>query len=130
MFIFNLFCGLLWTIHLRNENVMRLGFWRTLQSSLVLNTVFTTSVLVVIFLHSLRVSKSASARPDLQNKTHSRHQHSTEAYINQKPQNFWIFRFFKKFRKKNFQKFSKDFQEILNSKRKNIFDVGRGIQIL
>ena len=70
------------------------GFWRTLQSSKVLNTVFTTSVLVVIFLHSLsisRVSKSASAWPDLQLRN-SLASPSLEAYINQNPQNFWIFR--------------------------------------
>ena len=67
------FCGLLWRIHLRNWNVMRLGFWRTLQSSKVLNTVFTTSVLVVIFLHSLSISSLeiclSLARPATQKLT-------------------------------------------------------------
>ena len=49
------------------------GFWRTLQSSKVLNTVFTTSVLVVIFLHSLSISSLeiclSLARPATQKLT-------------------------------------------------------------
>ena len=112
---FQPFLGLLWTIHFWVCNVMRLGFWRTLQSSKVLNTVFTTSVLVVIFLHSLRVSKSASACPDLQRekKTHSRHHHNLLRPISTRSLKIFEFLNFQIFQKiQNLGKKFRDLSEI------------------
>ena len=102
------------------------GFWRTLQSSKVLNTVFTTSVLVVIFLHSLSISSLeiclSLARPATQKLTRVT---ITRGLYQPEPSKFLNFQKNQNFEKKNDKKCQ--VQEIKFSEKKTLFHMGRPI---